>query len=200
MGSRIQRANRVRTLMKTKNLLVAALATGAAIALPSAAQAQAAVPGEGFIGVSAGVHSLGLEDEVEAVVPGLDIDDSSPIFGVFAGYDFPLGQSLFAGVEANYNFGTDALDGDYGASARLGFRAPGGVKIYGRAGYQAIKVDYNEIIDDDTVNFDAFDDTESDFLAGIGVDVPVGKAFVRANLDTISFDTMRATAGVGLRF
>ena len=50
------------------------------------------------------------------------------------------------------------------------------------------------------MNFDAFDDTESDFLAGIGVDVPVGKAFVRANLDTISFDTMRATAGVGLRF
>lgn len=183
-----------------KNLLLAAVATGAAFALPTAAQAQDVVPGEGFVGVSAGVHTLGLEDELEDIAPGFDFDDSSPIIGVFAGYDFPLGPSLFAGVEGNYNFGTDALDGDYGASARLGFRAPGGVKIYGRAGYQAIKVDYNEIINDDTIDFSAVDDTESDFLAGIGVDVPLGGAFVRANVDTISFDTLRATAGVGLRF
>ncbi|QYJ05968.1 outer membrane protein [Qipengyuania flava] len=186
--------------MNTKTLLFAAVATSAAMALPTAAQAQDVVPGEGFIGVSAGVHSLGLEDEVEAIVPGFDIDDSSPIFGVFAGYDFPVGSNLFVGVEGNYNFGTDALDGDYGASARLGVRTIGGTKIYGRAGYQAIKVDFNEIINDDTVDFSGFDDTEGDFLAGVGVDVPVGKAFVRANLDTISFDTVRATAGVGLRF
>ena len=184
-----------------KNLLLAAVATGAAFALPTAAQAQDVVPGEGFIGASAGIHTLGLEDEFATIAPaGVELDDSSPIIGVFAGYDFNIGPAMFIGAEANYNFGTDALDGDYGASARLGFRAPGGVKIYGRAGYQAIKIDYNEIINDDTIDFSAVDDTESDFLAGIGVDVPLGGAFVRANVDTISFDTLRATAGVGLRF
>lgn len=183
-----------------KKIAFISAAAAAAIALPSAAQAQDVVPGNGFIGVQAGVHDLGLDDELEDIGPGLELDDSSPIFGVFAGYDFPVGPTLFLGVEGNYAFGTDALDGDYGANARLGFRAPGGTKIYARGGIQAVKVDYNEIINDDSIDFDGIDDTESDYLVGVGVDVPVGKAFVRGNLDTISFDTMRATVGVGLRF
>ncbi|MDG5751372.1 outer membrane beta-barrel protein [Qipengyuania sp. XHP0211] len=183
-----------------KKIAFITAAAAAAIALPSAAQAQDVVPGNGFIGVQAGVHDLGLDDELEDIGPGLELDDSSPIFGVFAGYDVPVGPALFIGAEANYNFGTDALDGDYGANARLGFSVPGGAKIYGRAGIQAIKVDYSEIINDDSIDFDGIDDTESDYLVGIGADVPVGRAFVRGNLDTISFDTMRATVGVGLRF
>ncbi|MBX7540420.1 outer membrane protein [Qipengyuania sphaerica] len=186
--------------MKTKALLLAAATAGAAFALPTAAQAQDIVPGEGFIGASAGVHTLGLEDELEDVAPGLDFDDSSPIFGVFAGYDFPIAPGMFLGGEVNYNFGTDALDGDYGASARLGFNVPGGTKIYARGGYQAIKIDYNELVNDDTLDFSAFDDTESDYLVGLGVEVPIAGLFLRGNIDTISFDTMRATAGVGVRF
>ncbi|MDG5749456.1 outer membrane beta-barrel protein [Qipengyuania sp. XHP0207] len=183
-----------------KKIALTAAVAAAAIALPSAAQAQSVVPGNGFIGVQAGVHDLGLDDEVEEIAPGFEFDDSSPIFGVFAGYDFPVGPSLFIGAEGNYNFGTDALDGDYGANARLGIRAPGGAKVYARGGIQAVKVDYNEIINDDTIDFSGIDDTESDYLVGLGLDLPVGGLFVRANLDTISFDTVRATAGVGLRF
>lgn len=182
-----------------KKIAFLTAAAAAAIALPSAAQAQGVVPGNGFIGVQAGVHDLGL-DELEDIGPGFELEDSSPIFGVFAGYDFPVGPALFIGAEANYNFGTGALDGDYGANARLGFSVPGGGKIYGRAGIQVIKVDYNEIVNDDSVDFDGIDDTESDYLVGIGADVPVGRAFVRGNLDTISFDTTRATVGVDLRF
>lgn len=183
-----------------KKTIIAAVASAAAFALPAAAQAQDVIPGSGFIGAQAGVHDLGLDDELESIAPGADFDDSSPIYGVFAGYDFPIGSTMFLGVEGNYNFGSDALDGDYGASVRAGFNIPGGTKIYGRAGYQAIKIDYNEVVNDDTIDFSAFDDTEADFLAGIGVEVPVAGLYVRGNIDTISFDTMRATAGVGLRF
>ena len=44
--------------MKTKAFLLAATTAGAAFALPTAAQAQDVLPGEGFIGVQAGVHDL----------------------------------------------------------------------------------------------------------------------------------------------
>ena len=190
----------MRDIMTRKTSLFASAAVAAAFAIPSAAQAQDVVPGNGFIGASAGIHSLGLDDEFESIAPGLDLDDSSPIYGVFAGYDLPVGPLMFVGVEGNYNFGTDALDGDYGASVRVGASIPGGTKLYLRGGYQAIDVDYNEIFNDDTIDFDDIDTTESDFLVGIGADVPVAGLFVRGNLDTISFDTLRATAGVGLRF
>jgi opacity protein-like surface antigen len=181
-------------------LAITTLVAAAAFALPTAAQAQDVVPGNAFVGVTAGVHDLGIEDQVTAIVPGADVDDSSPILGVFAGYDLPVGPSLFIGAEANYNFGTDALDSEYGASARVGFRLPGGTKVYARGGYQEINVDYNKIVNDNTIDFSGVDDTDGDYLVGLGVDVPVGKAFVRGNIDTISFDTTRATVGVGLRF
>ena len=183
-----------------KKMVITSLAIAAGLALPTAAQAQSLVPGNAFVGVTAGVHDLGLDDELADVAPGLEVDDSSPIFGVFAGYDFPLGPGMFIGAEANYNFGTHALDGDYGANARLGVTVPGGAKLYARGGIQAVKVDYNQIINDDTIDFSGIDDTESDYLVGVGVDVPIGKAFIRGNLDTISFDTTRATVGLGLRF
>lgn len=184
--------------MRKVAFTVAALA--AAMALPTAAQAQDAVPGDGFIGVSAGYHDLGFADEIDDIAPGADVDDSSPIFGVFAGYDLPIGSNLFIGAEANYSFGTDALDSEYGAAARLGIRVPGGTKVYARAGYQEINVDYNEIINDNSIDFSGIDDTDGDYLVGLGIDIPVGKVFVRGNVDTIAFDTTRATVGVGLRF
>ncbi|QKG71487.1 outer membrane protein [Erythrobacter mangrovi] len=177
-----------------------AVALAAAVAFPTAVQAQDAVPGNGFVGVSAGYHDLGFSDEIDDVAPGANVDDSSPILGVFAGYDVPIGSNLFIGAEANYSFGTDALDGEYGASARLGFRVPGGTKVYARAGYQEINVDYNEIINDDSIDFSGIDDTDGDYLVGLGIDIPFGKAFIRGNVDTIAFDTTRATVGVGLRF
>lgn len=182
-----------------KTTILATVAAAAVFAVPAAAQAQDAA-GEGFIAATAGIHSLNIEDEVQTQVPGADIDDSGEIFGVAAGYDFPLGTSLFGGIEGNYSFGSGALDADYGASLRLGTRLAGGTKLYVRGGYQVVDVDYNAIIGDDTVDFSGIDDTEGDYLVGAGVDVPVGGAFIRGNVDTIAFDTLRATVGVGLRF
>lgn len=182
-----------------KKIVFATAAAAAALALPTAAQAQDAA-GEGFIAASVGIHSLNIEDDVQALVPGADIDDSGEIFGLVAGYDFPVGSTMFAGIEGNYHFASGALDADYGASVRLGTRLAGGTKLYVRGGYQVVDVDYNAIIKDDTVDFTGIDDTEGDYLVGVGLDVPVGGAFVRGNVDTISFDTLRATVGVGMRF
>ncbi len=184
--------------MKLKTLALAALAAGTAGALPTMAQAQS-LPGEGFVGVSGGYHDVGLDEEDDDFA-GLDFDSGSPIVGVFAGYDFPVGPTMFIGAEGNYTYGFDAIDNEIGASARLGFRAPGGAKFYARGGYQHIDLDIEEIFNED---FDgAFDDIDDDgdYLVGLGADFPLGNTFVRVNLDTISFDTLRATAGVGFKF
>ena len=158
--------------------------------LPSAAFAQDATPAEVTLGVTAGYHDLGISDEVYDLT-GVEVDDGSPIFGGFASVDFPVSDSVFIGAEGNLSIGTDAIDSDYGASARLGYRTPNGTKVYVRGGYQWVELDYANMLNVD----------KSAIPAGGGVDVPIGsKAMFRVNVDTISFDTLRATAGVGFRF
>jgi len=64
---------------------------------------------------------------------------------VFAGYDMPLSENTFVGVEANFDLasakvGDDVdsveVDHKFGASARLGVNVSEGVALYGRVGYQ----------------------------------------------------------------
>lgn len=64
---------------------------------------------------------------------------------VFAGYNFDLTSSVYAGVEANFDLATakigddtDSLEADYafGGSALLGFRPSDSTALYGRVGYQ----------------------------------------------------------------
>ena len=186
--------------MKTKNAILAGAAAIGALAVPSTAMAQDVVPGSGFVGVSAGLHDLGLDGEIEDAFPGFEVEDSSPIIGVFAGYDVPVGTALFAGVEGNYSFGTNAIDGEYGISGRLGVNMPGGAKVYGRVGYQWIDLDLNKIVGDDDVDLSDFEDTVDDYMVGVGADIGFGGMLLRANVDTVSFDTLRATVGVGMRF
>ncbi|MDY7099116.1 MAG: hypothetical protein SXU28_13355 [Pseudomonadota bacterium] len=184
-----------------KNLATSAAIAAFAAALPSAAFAQDATPAtEVTIGATAGIHDLGVADDVQALT-GLDTDDSSPIFGGFVSVDVPVAQNLFVGAEGNLNFGTDALDADYGASLRAGFRADNGTKVYVRGGYQWVEIDYAEVFDVPQAQIPGgLEDTFDDYLVGAGVDVPVGGFILRANVDTISFDTVRATAGVGFKF
>ena len=108
--------------------------------LPSAAFAQDATPAEVTLGVTAGYHDLGISDEVYDLT-GVEVDDGSPIFGGFASVDFPVSDSVFIGAEGNLSIGTDAIDSDYGASARLGYRTPNGTKVYVRGGYQWVELD-----------------------------------------------------------
>lgn len=176
--------------------VVVAATVAACFALPAAASAQEA-GAEPYIGISAGVHDLGVdEDDL-----GVEVDDSSPIFGVVAGVDFPVGSSAFAGIEGNFHLGTNAIDSEYGASVRVGFAADGGAKYYVRGGYQWVDIDLEEVFDEDFGGaLDGLDSTEGDYLVGIGADFPVGNGALRANLDTISFDSVRGTVGYVFKF
>lgn len=174
-----------------------ALASAVLCAVPSGAAAQE-VAGNGFVGVSAGYHNIVVDDDF-----GLDLNTDAGIVGVYAGYDVPAGRNLFFGVEGNFHYGFGALDLDYGVSGRAGFVSEDGTKFYARGGYQWIDIDPEGLtrIDDPTGEiFDGVDTTAGDYLVGVGVDAPLGENTVRVNLDTISFDTVRATVGFSIDF
>ena len=180
----------------------ASLAAAAAVVAPSAAFAQDSAQPEVTVGASAGYHDLGIEGLED--IAGPDASDGGAIFGGFIAVDFPVSSNFFVGVEGNGHIGTDAIDADYGTSARLGYRAENGTKVYLRGGYQWVDADAAALagVDDDTFNEDALgiDTTVGDYLVGAGVEVPVGQVSIRGNIDTIAFDTVRLTAGVGFRF
>lgn len=185
-----------------KRILLAGAAV-ASFAIPAAAQAQdAGSSAEPFVGVSVGYHDLGVDSDIADGLTGVEINDSSLIIGVVGGVDFPVSQDLFAGVEGNYHFGTSAVDSEYGASVRFGYRDSGGAKYYVRGGYQEVDFDAYKLIDPEPAagTFDGVDTTDGDYLVGAGVEYPIGGAALRFNLDTISFDTLRATTGVAFTF
>ncbi len=188
-------------MKKIVSLAIAA----SAIAFPTAAFAQDS-QADVTIGASVGLHDLGIADEAEDEF-GVAVDDSAEIYGAFISVDFPVGENLFAGVEGNVHLASGPLDADYGASARFGFLTENGSKIYVRGGYQFVEIDALGALgldeDDLPAGFDEddFNETVDDYLVGVGVDFPVGESvMLRANVDTISFDTLRGTVGVGFRF
>ncbi len=122
------------------------------------------------------------------------------IFGGVAGVDFPVGETLFAGVEGNFHLGTGAIDKEYGISARFGLVGSNGAKYYVRGGYQEVDFDISEIVGVDIGEPNGFDSSEGDYLVGAGADFPIGSAKLRVNLDTIAFDTIRGTAGLVFDF
>jgi outer membrane immunogenic protein len=173
----------------TKFTLLAASAA-AALALSTGAQAQEAAPtAQPYIGLSGGYHNLG--------VSGVS-DDDGAIYGVVAGVDFPVGETLNLGVEGNYHLGTNAIDADYGVAARLGFPVGETSQIFVKGGYQWVNIDLG--------NFGGaglgLDDTDGDYLVGVGGEFGVGDspARIRVGVDTLAFDTVRATAGVIFKF
>ena len=181
-----------------KKVLFALATSAAAIALPAAAQAQA------FAGVSAGYHELTTDDDFnDPLLDGIEANEGGVIYGVFAGYDVPTASGFFVGAEGNFHLGDGPIDNEYGVSARLGVADAGGAKYYARAGYQWVDIDPNGIYDTDLPDstFDGLDTTAGDFLVGAGVEFPLGtNTFLRANVDTVSFDSVRGTAGLGIRF
>lgn len=192
-----------------KKIAFTTLAAIGAMALPAAAQAQSdnSQP-EVTIGASVGLHDLGIDlgdlDADDGEFDDLNVDDSAEIYGGFAAVDFPLGESLFAGIEGNAHFGSGPIEAEYGASARLGFRTEGGSKIYARGGYQWVDLDVENLtgvsedfLDDNDIEVS---DVGGDYLLGVGVEVPVSSVVLRANVDTIAFDTLRGSVGVGFKF
>ncbi len=191
-----------------KRLVFTSLAAGAALALPATAQAQDTGEADVTIGASIGMHDLGVDlgdfDADDGEFEQLDIDDSAEIYGGFAAVDFPVGESLFAGVEGNFHFGSGPIETEYGVAGRLGFKTEGGSKIYARGGYQWVDLDLENLTGQsedflDQNNIDV-NDVGGDYLVGVGVEVPVSSVVLRANVDTIAFDTLRGTVGVGFKF
>ena len=184
-----------------------ALFTGAAVlafAVPGVAQAQEAAPPttNAYIGVQAGFHDLQVDTD-ELDTGDFDIDDSAMIYGVYGGVDFNLGTSAVVGVEGNFNKGNGPIDTEYGVAGRLGIRTSGGTIVFARAGYQWVNVDGGGLlgVDEDLVDDDDFDDTIGDYTVGVGADIAVGQSLgFRVAVDTISFDTLRPSVGVHLRF
>jgi len=170
-----------------KKIVFTTLAVAAAAALPAAAQAQSTTrTAEPYIGATIGIHDLGV---------GLP-DDDGGIYGVVAGVDVPVGERFFVGAEGNFNLGDGAIDQEYGVAARAGVRVGERGKVYVRGGYQEVKFDVRSLIG---VNPPAgFDRTDGDYLVGAGVEFGLGDAPVRfrAGVDTIAFDSTRATVGV----
>jgi opacity protein-like surface antigen len=185
-----------------------ALIASAAIlpfALPGVAQAQEASSGaHPYIGVQAGLHNLGVDtDDLDE--DDFDIDDSAVIYGVYGGVDFDLGSSAVIGVEGNFNLGNGPIDTEYGVAGRIGVRAGTGTVIFARAGYQWVNVNAGGLlgIDEDLIDDDdlGVDDTIGDYLVGVGADIGVGETMgLRVAVDTISFDTLRPTVGLHLKF
>ena len=184
-----------------------ALFAGAAVLpflIPSVAHAQESTGAHPYVGVALGYHNLGVnEDDVDTA--DFDLDDSALTYGVYGGIDFDLGSSAVIGVEGNFNLGNGPIDSEYGIAGRIGYRARGGTVVFARAGYQWINVDGagligvdEDLIDDDDLDLD---DTIDDFLVGVGADIAVGERMgVRVAVDTVSFDTLRPSVGLHLRF
>ena len=117
-----------------------------------------------------------------------------------AGVDVPVNDTLFVGVEGNYNIGTDAIDDEYGVAARLGIRPSDNTKLYVRGGYQEVDLDLEAILDAELP--DGLEDSDGDYLVGVGGEfgLPGSNIAIRAGVDTIAFDSLRATAGVVIGF
>ena len=188
--------------MKKIALLVSAVALP--LAVPGVAHAQETTSAHPYVGVQAGFHNLNIdEDDIDTA--GFDLDDSAMVYGVYGGVDFDLGKSAIVGVEGNFNLGNGPIDAEYGGAGRIGFRAEGGTVIFARAGYQWINIDGAGLIgvDEDLIDDDDLDvsDTVGDFLVGVGADIAVGEAMgIRVAVDTVSFDTLRPSVGLHLRF
>jgi hypothetical protein len=170
-----------------RKIAFTSLAAMGAIALPAAAQAQSAQEpkAEAYVGATAGIHDLGI---------GLP-DDDGGIYGIVAGVDVPVGKTFFIGAEGNYNIGDGAIDSEYGIAARAGVRVGRTGKVYVRGGYQEVDFDLAHLGIPAGVGVD---DTDGDYLVGAGVEFGLGDAPVRfrAGIDTIAFDSTRATVGV----
>ena len=164
------------------------LAAMGAMALPAAAQAQSNEDPkvEAFVGASAGIHELDLG------IPG----DNGGIYGMVAGVDVPVGKTFFVGAEGNYHIGDGAIDSEYGIAARAGVRVGETGKVFVRGGYQEVDFDLGNLFG--VTPPAGFDTTDGDYLVGAGVEFGVGDGPIklRAGIDTIAFDTTRATVGV----
>ena len=197
-----------------KKFLFAAAAATTAFATPAMAQDSQA---DFHAGATVGYHQIDTIDFNEIGI-NAETDVDGITYGGFAGVTVPVGEQLFAGAEGEFRFGSNAIDNEYGVSALFGTKVGDNTRLYVRGGYQWVEFDVGSIavdVADDLgltgTDRDLFidgvidgvgnDDNDSGFLVGAGADIGLGEAaFLRLGADTIEFDTLRLTAGVGINF
>lgn len=170
--------------------------TLAALAAAPAAAQDAPKSAQPYVGVSGGYHDLGDNPFGK---------DGGFIGGVVAGVDVPLTAEPVGpviGVEGNFHLGTSAIDSEYGAAARIGYRFPSGGLAYVRGGYQWVNIDVSKFTGGIIGNNSGIDDTDSDYLVGVGGEFGAGSGNTRfrVGVDTVSFDTWRPNAAVIFSF
>lgn len=159
-----------------RTFLSATIAAAAFVAIPAAAQTAAGDAAPGEAAAPDGSKAFGIDPYVGVMGGWERFDDRAghgipattnrhPLAGALvqgvAGVNVPVGP-VFVGAEGNVAKGVDgAIDWEYGAAGRFGFRAGDSGLFYGKVGYQ-------------WVNFARFGDDSRDYHAmsyGVGVEV-----------------------------
>jgi outer membrane immunogenic protein len=166
--------------------------TLAALLASAGAQAQETASATPYVGLTGGYHSI--DDD------GILATNDGAIFGAVAGVDVPVGGRVFIGGEGNFNIGTGAIDSEYGVAARLGVTIGDNASLYVRGGYQEVNIDLARVTGG--VITSGLDDTDGGYLVGLGTEFGIGDGPVniRLGVDTIEFDSFRATAGLIFKF
>lgn len=162
----------------------------APFALSAPALAQDAPQPEVYVGAQGGYHDLGNNPLGK---------DGSPIYGLFAGVDVPVGPVLVVGAEGNFNLGSGIIDSEYGATGKIGVRVGEAGQLYARGGYQWVDVDVRRLTG--VPGAVGFDDTSGDYLVGVGGQYKIGSnTALRVTVDTLGFDTTRVAGGLSFNF
>ncbi|MEW4468688.1 porin family protein [Parasphingorhabdus sp. JC815] len=166
-----------------------------------------------YVGVQLGLDNYEGQD-TDLFVTGDEYDGISgngAVGGVYAGYDIPLGDTMFAGVEVNASLSGAKATHDntvdsltvraketYGASARLGAMLNDSTGLYAKAGWANTRFKYN---------FNGFKDSshENALVLGGGLETRVGaNASIRLEYNYADYDDViknnQIKAGVAFRF
>lgn len=118
-------------------VLTSLAAVAAAVASPAFAAADAGP----YVGVAVTHDNIAGTGDAE----GLGFNGIGG--SAFLGYNLDVSQTVFAGLEANFDLSSAKVDSAaveadyyYGVSGRLGFRPSENVALYGRVGYQRGRV------------------------------------------------------------
>jgi len=163
--------------MRTVIFSLAAVAT-----LTAATPAMAQVFSGPYVGVEFGLDNYEGQGE-DVFVAGDKFDGLSgngAVGGVYAGYDIPLGATLFAGIEAQASLSgakvtyDDTVDSltlkakeSFGASARLGAMLNDSTALYAKAGWVNTKFK-------GTINGFSDSDRDDALVLGGGIETRVG--------------------------
>ena len=187
--------------MTVSKLLPIAVLAAATFSAPAMAQADD-YEGSFFIGPQVGYHDFQIDDD--EFDGALDINDGGFLVGGVLGLDVPIGETpAVFGFEADANFGTDAIDSDFGAVAYLGYNMTEQFQIQARGGWRWVRIDPFAVVGA-TPGQDPILDNElsearqsaDDYSVGLGARYSMGNIGLRAAVDTVSFDTIRGTVAL----